>query len=42
MFAFAIAYCGDAFLYNAVHADVAVDLLRNVARGVLLGLLNFV
>jgi len=42
VFAGLIAYCADAALYGAIHADAVIYLARNVARGILLGLSNWV
>jgi len=38
LFAGLIAYCSDTALYGGIHADAMLQLARNVAHGVLLGL----
>jgi hypothetical protein len=37
-----IGYCGDLALYNGVHAQGALLLVRGVAHGIVLGLLRVV
>ena len=40
-FAAFTAYCADIILYGGAHADTTVMLARNIARGILLGLMRY-
>jgi hypothetical protein len=40
-FAAFTAYCADTILYGGAHADTTVMLARNIARGILLGLMHY-
>ena len=41
LFGLATAYCADTLMYNGTHATTAIALARNVAHGILLGLLRY-
>jgi hypothetical protein len=40
-FAALTAYCADTALFGGAHADTTIMLARNIARGILLGLMRY-
>jgi len=40
-FVVATAYCADIAFYGGIHAEATITLTRNIARGILLGLMRF-
>ena len=41
MFGLLVAYCADTFFFAGVYSDTVLAVTRQVARGVLMGLIRY-